>query len=519
MRRYAQVVLVVALLAGSAVRLAGLGPRSWWIDELITRDVARLALWSPAPIEPDRHLVHSIVGFALHDTGPGPLTYLLDGALASWAEPLGREALLRLPSVFAGILFLILLAVFSVRHGGGVLGALVTVAGAAVWPAYVEWSTTARGYSWLLVATLLQFWLLVSIGTPPDSGRGNNTLGKARTKWAGLCTLSIVGCLLNPLHTVWNAAIFVAAVTGRFGLKCSGTVPESGLQKLDRPAFWSGIVLSCAANLAWVAVWIPVFFTGAKRHQDAGPVIQHLIAVLGEAPRNPETAGAIGAMVFSAFVASALFRTPRRRMAALIIAIATALMVPVALMATMKQFLLLRYFYALTVPVFWGIGLLLSQRIRLDSGGTLHRFLVHVPALFALALILGLLPYSFRLAHTPQHDWAGVVRFLEKESAPGEPVLCGPNADFEILRVYAEAGGLRVALPRFVNTSDGGRLDAFTREGVDAILASADRVWFVTPYWGQVRPADYWEFIAANFTEVAAIPGRTAIRVMRHTKR
>src|SRR5262249_38245003 len=125
--------------------------------ELVTHDVGLAPFWRAGAFHAAHQPSHSMVAFSLHDKGPGPLTYLLDGAFARLARPLHGEFWLRIPGITVGIISILYLLRVGSRWTGGRYGGVVMAAFAAVFPAWVDWSTGARGYAWAIFLGLLQF--------------------------------------------------------------------------------------------------------------------------------------------------------------------------------------------------------------------------------------------------------------------------------------------------------------------------------------------------------------------------
>jgi hypothetical protein len=169
-----------------------------------------------------------------------------------------------------------------------------------------------------------------------------------------------------------------------------------------------------------------------------------------------------------------------------------------------------RYFYALSIPLVWETGILAAavvQAVSTERG--------RAAAQFAMLAALLALPLKSAMWHagTPEHNWRGAMEFLKPQVRPGDLLLCGPMADIEVLNEYAPAAGLAAAPQRWIQGAGGQAQDMFTVEGLRAGLNSGRRMWFVTPYWGAVRPSQYWSTIEHRMQHVATAEGKSAVEI------
>lgn len=140
--------MVLALLLGATLRLAGLDARSLWFDEAYTVWLSEQTLdviWS-IPAQP----------------GDDPHPRALKTVLHYWIDATGRSDLaVRLPTVLASILNLALLGLLA-RRLFGPTTAVIAVALLAVAPLDIWYAQEVRMYMWVTTAGLL-FAVLLTI--------------------------------------------------------------------------------------------------------------------------------------------------------------------------------------------------------------------------------------------------------------------------------------------------------------------------------------------------------------------
>lgn len=513
-RRHAWLCTLILLVA-LAVRLPALGEHSWWIDELVTRNTGRLALWRPGAFSAKLPATHSMVGFSVQDIGPGPLTYLLEGAFARWAEPLGGEFWLRIPGVAAGMACVALLLVWGRRWGVGRRGALAMAAFGAVYPPWVEWSTGARGYAWCLLVGLVQLGLLCELArekTASGRVRGSGLL------WGALVFSVPVAMLINPIHSTWNAAVLAGVLAARVFWK------RSRIATLPRAGFWGGIAGAVSLCGSWGALWVARVLPQRAGGAADGASIMYgrLLEFLRQAVHSPGIGVALLAGVIFVCTFPWLWRRKSLRPVLVVFAVALGGFALLSLVMLRKQFLATRYVYSVTLLSCWLFGfgvqrLALVVAARRGSAGV-RRFDSGVAGgLVALMALIGW-PTAREVA-VPVHDWSGAVRWMQTRVQPGDLVLCGPNSDSEIFRTYAQAAKLQAAVPRWIQDASGVMHYTSSEKALGPVLKGKGRVWFVTAFWGIVRSAGYWEQVKANFREVARIPGQGEIRILLREER
>jgi hypothetical protein len=495
-------VLVVAALP----RAPALFARSWWIDELITAQVATRPLLGPDFWDPTQKPSASILGFTLQDTGPGPLTYLVEGLFARWAHPHGGEFWLRLPGIFAALLMAAIIFVFGKRWWGSARLAAVMALATAVFPPWVDFSLGARGYMWTVLVLLLHMAALVGfVRTWPHA-----SLWRAGLVMAALSTLAFY---ITPINMVWCWP-FWAGLT--FVALRSST--------RSRRYVWQ-VLLICALGAAlfvipYLYVWL--VRVGAKQNNLVNPfsmdrALARFHDFASELQREPWYAVLILApFALMTVTAPRALHKPFTRTPWLVCALMLFSSVILAIVFAGRFFLAPRYFVGLSIPLVWGsawaLQTLAAYTRRRHGRKKAELFL----ALAACCAILIQLPSAWRVARTPVHDWLSAVRWLSKQLQPGDIVFCGPNADIEVLWAYAKPLGWNQQVPRWLIVEGGRRVDTSTSEAINRAIAAGSRLWFVTPFWGQIRPAAYWDLIRRNFHEVARFCGRGDVVIYSH---
>lgn len=479
----------VLLLLALAVRAPALTERSWWIDELITRDIGRLPFFRPGAFSVQNYFTHSIVAFAIHDTGPGPLMYWLEGLFAYYAEPMGGEYWLRFPGIAAGLLSTVLMAFCMWRHAGAAAAIFAGVL-AAVLPAWVGWSTGARGYSWAVLCALLQVFL--SWQYLHLRKRGVFLLLYGFTSTAGV--------LVHPFHVIFNVAAWLAM----FSVK---------------PFRKAGLITAGALLLLVQAAWLLLWLRAVQQVSSVGVRAAHWnSAALQEALVKLITTDwslclSLVALSLAGAAATWKFRRPEWRFIGMLAAVMGVLGLLLALVMSVRLFAAGRYFYAASVPATILAGCVFQRLIawiRLRFGNRFTRPVVQLSAA-TLILLLGLPAY--RQADTPVHDWAAVVAWLRGNSGPGDVVLTGPNSEYEVYRVYAQAAGVPATAPVTISNRRGNVISVQTPLAVQALLKSERRLWFVTAFYGQHRSPEYWRLIGKNFREQRRFPGKADLVV------
>lgn len=473
-------MLAIAVL----IRLPAYGPRSFWIDELITCNVSRLPLMAPGVMRTPNPATHSIVSFCLHDTGPGPLAYLLDGSLSRLAAPAGREFWLRLPGIIAGCLTVLYVLRKGISWRLGRYGTLTAAALLAAHPLFADWSTGARGYAWVVLFAIIEWDMCARLARPALSGRTG-----AAVSLIVLGLVSLAACLVTPIAGVSALAAYVGLFAFRQRIKLSKAACAPFV------LFYGIPLLVAAISLAWTLLWFSTAFatrgTSASRTNDA------LLGLLRDIATSP---------TFALFLISGLlapFVTSRGKVARLwqqAYGWTTSLgMLALTLVLSRNQFLAERYFFPLALPAVVTCGLLVERLAFAIRRGGHGRAAIALGYLVPFALVLLLMPSALGMSATPFHDWLGATEWLKAHAGASDVVICGPNADREVFGAYAAAIGLKLPSPSIIESSDGKQVSVHSTKGLQLAIDSGSRVWFITPHVGRVYPREYWEILSRNF--------------------
>lgn len=497
----ARVALGLAVLGTAAVlRAPALWAKSWAIDPIISWQVARKPLLTAHSFAPQAAPYDSIVAFCLHDKGPGPLAYALDGLCAPLSKPLGGEGWLAVPSFVAGLALIASVLLLGRRLCGGFAGALAMASCCVAFPLFADLSGMPRGYNWALLALVGQLAILRALLDEHPPARRPVAL------WVGFLTLAAVAFFIHPLSIAVGAGLGAAVLAARWKSRgAAGAIPA--------PAFWGGTALLGVATGAWLLAWVAGLNSanpGQATAFTAGELGQRFLDLATEAI-------GLKAPYFLALAAAvAVLGWPRlhpaeRRILLLIGGLALAAELLLAIVFLARFFAAARHFYPAPLLLFWIIGVLTEAACR-DSGRGRRAGIV-------LATV-ALLVLPAREAHCrlrePYADWATLVRRYAQIHQPSDLVLVGPNSESEVFWTYAEALGLDVAVaPRYLVLPDGSKVDTQTEEGIRAALTAPRPVYYFTGSWGMRRPPSYWELVEKNFEELEPIPGRVEIRAWR----
>lgn len=488
---------------GITIRIAAVFRGSWGIDEIITWDIARLPLYRPDFILAARGPAQSILQFCLHDTGPGPLTYIIEGLFAGFAHPAGAEFWLRLPGAGASIAVLLLFALGAKQLRITPTGQIISVAIAAVFPMWIDFAAGARGYSWGILVAALQLRLLLQLSIPSLSSHQN------RNGFALFCLLAIAGALLHPVHLVWDAGMLFGTFVARYRLR------RSALASLGAREFWGSVLLAFVGVCAWIGVWAFTLLQSHAQSQAVAGSAQILVQRTHEFFRDVAGEGRVSVgllILYSAFG----YWSSRRRIVLLParfgFVATTLLSLGLLLLLSWRFFAATRYFYPVTIGVVWLAGQLRVPRlpglaVSLGQSRAGGNFKLTSPqpliSILALVIVGTTLPISLRRATAPPYDWLNATRILKGKLQPPDIVICGPNSESEVLNRYASALHLPTQSPRFIQDEHGRAFDLQSPAGLKTAMASGRNVWFVTAFRGLVRPPDYWQIIDRGFCEVA----------------
>lgn len=477
----------VALLA-LIVRMPSGDALSWWIDELITWQVARLPFLNSEALSDTRPPFTSMVGFALNDRGPGPLTYLLDGMAAQWASAMGGEGILRVPSIVAAAMAAGLVAwgAFAI---GGVWGAVAGGCYLAVSPAVVEYTTIPRGYAWALLASALQLVLMQRIVRQGCE----STLRRDAVLFAAVTT---AGFFVHPFQALWSASLVVA------GIWSSGRGHGWALVRL----FAAMLAVPVLIGAAWLVAWhgrLSAQATGISAGLDP---IRNFLG-LAEALTRAGTLPVLVVCLLVLGLGGARFHG-RRRMA--LRTVLVALFFGAVLAGLLIVFFRpsARHLFVLDLAAAVALGAA-APRI---AHGWHFRQVRRLAVAGGASVIFVAAAISMYGAARPRNDWQGVIEYLHPNLKDSDIVLTGPNAEIELLWVYLEAAGLKKErAPAKLLDGKGAEFDAGSEAGVAFAVSSGHRVWYVTGFPDYGKTPEYWKKVHASFEIVHEVPGWSPI--------
>ncbi|MGC8741576.1 MAG: hypothetical protein ACP5UB_08975 [Candidatus Sumerlaeaceae bacterium] len=507
-KRNVVTVLGISFALAVLVRLPAFQQRSWWIDELITAQVATRPLVGPDLWDPTRKPAESLIGFTIQDTGPGPLAYLMEGLFAKMTKPGGGEFWLRLPGVVAALFFVALTYAFGKSWWGSRRAAATMALLAAAFPPYVDFSMGARGYAWTALLLLVQWHALWKLACKPAA--------RSSKCWSPLGALTLTTVLsfyFTPINLVWCAPAWLAALS-----------LSSQLDALRRPAArkWmlGHLLVAGLLIVPYLVAWISRI---AAKATPGGEVsvsraLLRLRDFANEISHEPWFAILICLPPVTLTVVS-ISRLRHRQPERTLIFMGWGTMfgggiLSAALLTTF--FLAPRYLVGFSIPLLWSCGVLLQRALALLRqrwGPTV----VASAWLGTSAIIAALeLPSAVYYARTPVHDWLSAVKWVSARIGHTDIVFCGPNADIEVLWAYSKVFHWDHQVPRWLILENGRKVDSSTTEALRLALSSNRRLWYITPFFGQVRPQEYWNLLRQHFREVARFPGRGDIHVLLH---
>lgn len=499
-----QILVLVALVAAFAVRLPALGERSWWIDELITAQVAARPLIGKDFWDPTQKPAESILGFTVQDTGPGPLVYLLEGIFASKAYPLGGEFWIRVPGIVAALLMVPLIWLLGRYWWQSARVAAMVALCLSVFPPWVDFSTGARGYIWTTLILVLLHTVLISAVQCSYAGR-------PWLIYPSITALSIMAIYLTPLNLAWLWPYWMVL------LFWIGRCPENRQRSLRAYLLSAlGVAVCC---LPYLLLWHSRLKgkPGILQPFSWTHAVKSFADFTSELVREPWYGVLVlGPILFMLVLPRRLLRLRRNTTIIvtcwLLVLSGFLLAIPLA----GRFFVAPRYFVGFSVPLLWAGGHLLKHTVLVFRRCFGRLIAQRLSILLLACFCLSQLPAAVRYAKIPIHDWLNAVRWLNEQIHPADIVFCGPNADIEALWAYSKRFGWDGQVPRWLIVEGGRRIDTSTSEAIQVALSSGRRLWYVTPFWGHIRPPEYWKLVAENFHEVARFPGRGDIVILVH---
>lgn len=442
-----------------------------WIDEVLTLvDFARLPLKEIVVTFPNQnqHMLYSIAA---------------RGAFALFGESTWA---LRLPAVLFGLGSIWALFFFA-RHVTSNRAALLACLLMAVSYHHVWFSQNARGYTGLLMTTLLATWAWLE------------ALERDEWKWWLLYVAAVVTGMW--IHMTMAFVVAAHGILYLFFLAWPWTAGGEGKVSLERRAGLKPIaawLLSCTVTLQLYALSLPEFLRTGLHEDSRNSEWTNPVWVLTESIQNLSIgfAGVGVVLVGAAFVLfgwSSIFR--RNRRAALLMVLPAVL--SGGLMLSLGHNIFPRFFFfvmgfgiliviygALELPNF--AARLIAQR---DSRKAFAKRLGVCFATLIIALSLFTVPRNYAL---PKQDFAGAKDYVEGQLTPGGKAVAVNLAGDMFAKYYA---------PNWLTTRDASELDELQRRSSDVWLV------YTMPFEIQAFSPELWNTIQDDYEIVRTFPG------------
>lgn len=412
-------VFLLALLP----RLAGLGARPFWLDEVFTLQRASLM---PAALVLNSFENHHMPSF-----------FLMLRPLVGLGHP---EFWLRLPSAIFGALAVMLVFLIARQIAGrlaGVLAALII----GLSPTFLSFSQEARSYTLVMVLILVGLYGLVRLVQTLPAACQPMTSPAARTGWACfiLGTLASIDVLADGLTwllaTNIAAIIIVARGRGLGGFMRNMLKADALILLLAAPFY---VLLELHQNHSFVKSlgWIPPL-DGARVWYSLGSVyLMHLADSVSYRMLAPS--GAVLAWVIDIALVFALIAAVRRlrQTPATLTALAVSvLFLPLAfiIISLWQPILLPRYILWSAAPfaILAGIG----SAVLLEN--LARRARIFAMAAITALLLANMLPY-YKAETKPRWDIA--AQLLAQDLAPGDILYLHDYYATKLLETYLPAG-------------------------------------------------------------------------------
>ncbi len=439
--RWFRPLALLGVLVGFAVRLFHLGGESLWYDETVSALLAT-------------HSLPAILAHTAGDIHPPAYYLLLHGWhwLTTPTPQHGLEFLLAWPSLFFGMMLLVLLHALGRRLGSPLVG-LLALWIAALHPYQIWYSQEVRMYTLGACCGLLCLWALLQI-----------LAGHAKLRWYGVYTLSAA----MGFYTLYYF-LFLWATLNLLALSSFWR---------QRARVWPGWVGAQLATLILWSPWLPIFWRQATDPpvpgwRTAWPSWLDLLASLGEglaalligqsAPRGIEWPWALLTLLLIGAGIGYAARNPARRAALLLslgyVVLPSGLIYLLSLLMTPLYHVRYLFTYAPPFVLICAFGL---------AG------LWHWRPRWAALLLIGLGVASAASLqsfwHAPAHradDHRQAVALLAEQWRPGDLILVNAGWVYPAVQIYwpRELGDPLAALPPGLPTP--------LRLGDDAIMPSA----------------------------------------------
>ena len=463
-------VLVTLVAAAAAVRAIGLG-RDLWLDEVFTLvDVVR---------QPLIEIVTHYSSDNLH------LLYAV--AAKATVVVLGESAAtLRLPAVLLGLASLVA-AWRLARLVGGRREALLVTALLAFSYHHVWFSQNARGYTGLLLATVLGTELFL--------------LGLSGGRWRTWVAYAAVLALGMGLHLTM---IFVAAAHGLVAL---GLLARAGSLTAGRGRVLGAFALAAAGTLLLYAPTLPelaAFYLQPSGGTTTAPVVwKNPLWLVAETIRGLGMGlafGLVGAAGAALLFGAGVWSVWRRAPVAAFLFVLPAVLGGVTLIVLGRNLWPRFFFNELAFAAIFAVrgaralgdAVARAWRRRAGHGA------MPAPRLglaLALALVVASALTLPRNARLPKQDFSGARDFVLAAKQPGDRVVA--------LDLAAEA------YRRYHASPEHGFAYAWSLEELETQTAGAGRTWVLYTLTHHLRAArpELWRAVAEDYATVRVFPG------------
>jgi len=465
------------LLALVGLTILALVLRLWnlnsapWIDEVLTLvDFARLPLNEIVITFPsqNQHMLYSIAARG---------AFLLFGE-STWA--------LRLPAVLFGLGSIWALFFFA-RKVASDRAALLACLLMAVSYHHVWFSQNARGYTGLLMTTLLATWAWLE------------ALERDEWKWWLLYIAAVVTGMW--IHMTMAFVVAAHGIVYLFFLAWPRIAGGDRSVSLERRAGLKPIaawLLSCTVTLQLYALSLPEFLRTGLHEDSKNSEWTNPLWVLTESIQNLSIgfAGVGVVLVGAAFVLFGWFSIFRRNRRAALLMVLPALLSG-GLMLSLGHNLFPRFFFFVM-----GFGILIviygalelpevAARLigRLDSRKVAARRLGVCFATVMIALSLFTVPRNYAL---PKQDFAGAKEYVESQLTPDSKAIAVNLAGDMFAKYYA---------PEWLTTRDASVLDELEQHNKDVWLV------YTMPFEIQAFSPELWNEIQHDYEIVRTFPG------------
>lgn len=462
--------LVALTLLALLLRLVNLDSPPW-IDEVLTLvDFARLP-------------INEIV-----ITFPSQNQHMLYTVFARGAFELFGESTwaLRLPAVIFGLGSIWALFFFA-RHVAGIREALLACALMTVSYHHVWFSQNARGYTGLLMMTLLATWFWLE------------ALRSDKWKWWALYVASVVAGMW--IHMTMAFVVAAHGIVYTLFLAWPALSGESDERSLERRAGMKPIVawlLSVTVTLQLYALALPQFLATGLHEESRASEWTNPVWVLTESIENLSIgfAGTAVVLLAAAFVMFGWFSLFRRDPRAAVLMVLPPVLSG-GLMLTLGHNLFPRFFFfamgfALLIVVHGTLELPRVVFRTVSDGGALGRFAPKIGLAFVLLMIavsLFTVPRNYAM---PKQDFAGARDYVEANLSPDDKAVAVNLAGDMFAKYYA---------PGWVTTRDVAQLHELEQRN--------GTVWLVytMPFEIQAFSPELWKAIQDDYEIVRAFPG------------